>query len=56
VWLEGKYGKDIGSFTEEETREARAILDEKKRQKDEEKRKAVLERVGDDDLPFPLGD
>ena len=56
VWLEGKYGKDIGSFTEEETREARAILDEKKRQKEEEKRKAALERVGDDDLPFPLGD
>lgn len=56
VGLEGKFGKDIGSFTEEETREARAILDKKKSQRDEEKRKAALERVGDDDFPFPLGD
>lgn len=56
TWLEGYFGKEIGKLTEEETKEAREILDEKKRQRDEEKRKAALERVGDDDLPFPLGD
>lgn len=56
TWLEGYFGKEIGKLTEEETKEARAILDEKKRQRDEEKRKAALERVGDDDFPFPVGD
>ena len=56
TWLEGYFGKEIGKLTEEETQEARAILDEKKRQKDAEKRKAALEKVGDDDIPFPMGD
>jgi hypothetical protein len=56
TWLEGYFGKEIGKLTEEETKEAREILDEKKRQKDEEKRKAALERVSDEDIPFPLGD
>jgi sRNA-binding protein len=56
TWLEGYFGKEIGKLTEEEIAEARQILDEKKKQRDEEKRKAALEKVGDDDLPFPLGD
>ena len=56
VWLEGRFGKDIGSFTEEETAQARAILDKKKQEKEAEKRKAALEKVGDEELPFPLGD
>jgi hypothetical protein len=56
TWLEGYFGKEIGKLTEEEIAEARQILDEKKKQRDEEKRKAALERVSDEDIPFPLGD
>lgn len=56
AWLEDYFGKKIGELTESEAAEARGILDEKKRQRDEAKRKAVLEKVGEDDLPFPLGD
>lgn len=56
AWLEDYFGKKIGELTESEAAEARGILDEKKRQRDEAKRKAALEKVGEDDLPFPLGD
>lgn len=56
IWLEGRFGKEIGKFTAEETAQARAILDKKKQEKEAEKRKAALERVGDEELPFPLGD
>lgn len=55
VWLEGKIGKDIGSFTEEETAWAREQLEKGKKKRDEEKRKSELERFGDD-IPFPMGD
>jgi sRNA-binding protein len=54
--LEGYFGKEIGKLTEEEIAEARQILDEKKKQRDEEKRKAALKRASDEDIPFPLGD
>jgi hypothetical protein len=56
TWLEGYFGKEIGKLTEEETKEARAILDEKKRQKEEEKRQSRLQRLDDEDIPFPMGD
>lgn len=56
TWLEGYFGKEIGKLTEEEIAEARQILDEKKKQRDEEKRKAALERIDDVDIPFPVGD
>jgi hypothetical protein len=56
AWLEDYFGKKIGELTESEAAEARGILDEKKRQRDDAKRKAALEKVGEDDLPFPLGD
>jgi hypothetical protein len=56
VGLEGYFGKSIENFTAEETAEARQILDEKKRQRDEEKRKSALGKMSDDDVPFPLGD
>lgn len=56
IWLEGRFGKEIGKFTAEETAQARAILDKKKQEKEAEKRKAALERVADEELPFPLGD
>jgi sRNA-binding protein len=56
TWLEGYFGKEIGKLTEEETKEARAILDEKKRQRDEEKRQSRLQRLDDEDIPFPMGD
>ena len=55
VWLEGKIGKDIGSFNEEETAWAREQLEKGKKKRDEEKRKSTLERFGDD-IPFPMGD
>lgn len=56
TWLEGYFGKEIGKLTEEEIAEARQILDEKKKQRDEEKRKAALEKIDDVDIPFPVGD
>ena len=55
VWLEGKIGKDIGSFNEEETAWAREQLEKGKKKRDEEKRKSQLERFGDE-IPFPMGD
>jgi hypothetical protein len=55
VWLEGKIGKDIGSFTEEETAWAREQLEAGKKKREAEKRKSELERFGDD-IPFPMGD
>jgi hypothetical protein len=57
AWLEGKVGKEIANFDEEETAAARAILDKKKAEREaEEKRKAGLNKVASDDIPFPLGD
>lgn len=55
VWLEGKIGKDIGSFTEEETAWAREQLEAGKKKREAEKRKSTLERFGDE-IPFPMGD
>lgn len=55
VWLEGKIGKDIGSFNEEETTWAREQLEAGKKKREAEKRKSTLERFGDD-IPFPMGD
>ena len=43
----------MGLFKREKREE---ILDEKKKQRDEEKRKAALERIDDVDIPFPVGD
>jgi hypothetical protein len=56
LWLEGKVGKEIANFDEDDTAWARAQLEAGKKKRDAEKRKAALERVADDDLPFPLGD
>ena len=51
VWLEGKFGKEMKNFTEEETAWCRAELDKKKREKE-----AKLREIDDADLPFSLGD
>ena len=56
IWLEDRFGKKIDEFTSEESAQARAILDKRKKEKEAEQRKAALERVADDDIPFPLGD
>ena len=57
AWLEGKVGKEIANFDEEETAAARAILDKKKAEREaEEKRKAGLSKVASDDIPFPMED
>jgi hypothetical protein len=49
--LEGRFGKELKNFTAEETRQARAILDKKKAERD-----AQLRRIDDADIPFPMGD
>jgi hypothetical protein len=56
LWLEGKVGKEIANFDEDDTTWARAQLEAGKKKRDAEKRKAALERVADEDLPFTLGD
>lgn len=56
VWLEGKFGKELKSFTAEETKQARAILDKKKQERDAAKRvQSTLSRIDDADIPFPEG-
>ena len=51
VWLEGKFGKELKSFTPEETKQARAMLDKKKAEREAQKR-----LIDDADIPFPMGD
>lgn len=54
VGLEGRFGKELGKFNEEETAAARAILDKKKAEKEKEaaRFKAELKGVTDEELPF----
>ena len=56
VWLEGKIGKDIGNFDEEETAWARQQLEAGKKKREEERRQSRLQRFDDEDIPFPMGD
>ena len=57
VWFEGKFGCEMANWDEELTEIARAKLQEKKDKREaEERRKSGLERVSNDDIPFPLGD
>ena len=54
--LEGKFGKELKYFTADETKQARAILDKKKAERDAEKRvQSNLSRIDDADLPFSMG-
>ena len=56
VWLEGKFGKELRNFTEEETKQAREMLDKKKQERDAAKRvQSNLSRIDDADLPFSMG-
>ena len=56
VWLEGKFGKELKSFTAEETKQAREMLDKKKQERDAAKRvQSNLSRIDDADLPFSMG-
>lgn len=56
VWLEGKFGKELKSFTPEETMQAREMLDKKKQERDAAKRvQSNLSRIDDADLPFSIG-
>lgn len=56
VWLEGKFCKELKNFTAEETKQARAMLDKKKQERDAEKRvQSNLSRIDDADLPFSMG-
>ena len=55
VWLEGKFGKEMSNFTEEETAWARAELEKKKKEKEAAAREK-LSKLGDEDIPFPMGD
>ncbi len=55
VWLEGKFGKELRNFTEEETAWCRGELEKKKKEKEEENRKK-MRMLDDSDIPFPMGD
>ena len=55
LWLEGKIGKEIADFTEEECAWAREQLEAGKKKREAEKRKSTLEKL-DGDIPFPMGD
>lgn len=53
VWLEGKAGKELANFNEEETASARAILDKKKAEREASARyKSQLKGISDEELPF----
>ena len=54
VWLEGKFGKELRSFTEEEAAAARTILDKKKAEREKERKQLSL--VDDKELPFSMRD
>ena len=53
VWLEGKAGKELANFNEEETASARAILDKKKAEREASARyKSELKGISEEELPF----
>lgn len=56
LWLEDKFGKELKNFTAEETKQARAMLDKKKQERDAENRDKGLRRIDDKEIPFPMGD
>ena len=56
VWLENKVGKEIANFDEDETAWARQQLEAGKKKREEEKRQSRLQRIDDEDIPFPMGD
>jgi hypothetical protein len=57
IALENKFGKELRNFTTEEIKQARAILDRKKQERDAAKRvQSNLSRIDDADLPFSMGD
>jgi hypothetical protein len=53
VWLEGKAGKELANFNEEETASARALLDKKKAEREAEsaRYKSQLKGISDEELP-----
>jgi hypothetical protein len=51
LWLEDRFKKEMSAFTDEETRQARAMLDKKKAE-----REAELKKIDDADIPFPMED
>ena len=56
IALENKFGKELRNFTTEEIKQARAILDRKKQERDAAKRvQSNLSRIDDADLPFSMG-
>ena len=55
VWLEGRVGKELRNFNEEETAWARAELEKKKKQKEAAAREK-MSKFDDEDIPFPMGD
>ena len=54
IWLEGKAGKELENFNEEETACARALLDKKKAEREAEasRYKSKLKGISDEELPF----
>lgn len=54
AWLEGKVGKELAHFDEEETAAARAILDKKKAEREAEtaRYKSELKGISEEELPF----
>lgn len=56
AWLEGQLGKELAEFTEEDTKWAREQLEAGKKKREEKERQARLEKISDDDIPFPMGD
>lgn len=53
VWLEGRVGKELAHFDEEETARAREILDKKKAEREAET-KRQLSLIDDKEIPFPM--
>ena len=55
TWLEGRFGCEFGKLTQEQTEYARELLGkQKKKREDEEKRQRTLEKISEEDIPFPL--